>query len=137
LFCGPGTNNFMILVTRRVLAIPSSLYSPFSQLVAAIRLARNIHKDMIALFMNVLAQLMRILPVFLAVMLLLASAGFGFFIIGLRKRDVWEEEDEVSAVRRRHMTMLACIGVDLFVIAYVSIVFFLFQFLVDHVDLLR
>jgi len=87
--------------------------------------------------MNVLTQLMTVLPVLLAVMLLIACAGFGFFIIRLRKRDAWEEEDEVSAVRRRDMTMLACIGVDLFVIAYVGVVFFLFQFLVDHVDLLR
>ena len=88
--------------------------------------------------MNVLRQLMTVLPVLLAVMLLIACAGFGFFIIRLRKRDAWEEEeDEVSALRRRDMTMLACIGVDLFVIAYVGVVFFLFQFLVDHVELLR
>jgi len=128
----------MILVVRRILVILSSLYCCFSQLVAAIRPARNIDKDMTPSFMNVLTQLMTVLPVLLAVMLLIACAGFGFFIIRLRKRDAWEEEeDEVSALRRRDMTMLACIGVDLFVIAYVGVVFFLFQFLVDHVELLR
>jgi len=92
---------------------------------------------MIPSLVNVLTQVMTVLPVLLAIMLLLTCAGFGFFIIRLRKRDTWEEEDEVSVVRRRDMTILACIGVDLFVIAYVGVVFFLFQFLVDHVDLLR
>ena len=77
------------------------------------------------------------LPVLLAFVLLLTCGGFGFLIIRLRKRDAWEEEDEVSVVRRRNMTILACIGIDLFIIAYVAVAFFLFQFLVDHVDLLR
>jgi len=87
-------------------------------------------------FTNVVTQLMTVLPVLLAVMLLLACAGFGFFIFRLRQRDAWEEDD-IAVVRRRDMTMLACIGVDLFVIAYVAVVFHLFQFLVDHIDLLR
>jgi len=73
----------------------------------------------------------------LTIILLLGCVGLGFFIIRLRKRDTWEEEDEVSVAKRRDMTILACIGVDLFIIAYVGVVFFLFQFLVDHVDLLR
>jgi len=93
---------------------------------------------MIASFTDVLTQHMTALPVLLAIMLLLACAGFGFLIIRLRKRDAWEEEDdEVSVVRRTDMTILACIGVDLSIIAYVGVVFFLFQFLVDHIDLLR
>lgn len=91
---------------------------------------------MIASFMSVLIQLTAGLPVLLAIMLL-TCAGFGFLILGLRKRNTSEEEDEVSVIKRRNMTILACIGVDLFVIAYVGVVFFLFQFMVDHVDLLR
>lgn len=92
---------------------------------------------MIASFVNGLMQLVTVLPVLLIIILLLACVGLGFFIIRLRKRDTWEEEDEVSVAKRRDMTILACIGVDLFIIAYVGVVFFLFQFLVDHVDLLR
>lgn len=92
---------------------------------------------MIALFVGALMQLMTALPSLLPLVLLFVSVGLGFFIVRLRKRDTWEEDDEMSVLRRRKMTILACIGVDLFVVAYVGVVFFLFQFLVDHVDLLR
>lgn len=87
--------------------------------------------------MNFLMLLVPALPVLLVIMLVLTCAGLGSFIIRLTNRDKWGEEDEVSLVRRRNMTILACIGVDLFVIAYVGVIFFLLEFLVDHVDILR
>ena len=86
--------------------------------------------------MSALMQFLTALPVLLPIMLLLVCAGLGFFIIRLRKRAAWEE-DEISVASRRNMTILACVGVDLFIIAYVGLAFFLFQFLVDHVELLR
>lgn len=119
------------------MVVLSSLYCSFSQLATVIRRAGKIHADMIASFVDDLMQLVAELPVFLPIILLLACVGLGFFIIRLRKRDAWGEGDEASVARRRDMTILACIGVDLFVIVYVGVVFFLFQFLVDHVDLLR
>ncbi len=92
---------------------------------------------MITSFVGDLTELVAALPVLLPVILLLACVGLGFLIIRLRKRNAWDNEDEVSVARRRDMTILACIGVDLLIIAYVGVVFFLFQFMVDHVDLLR
>jgi len=92
---------------------------------------------MIPSFVGDLIGLVAALPVLLPVILLLACVGLGFFIIRLRKRNAWDNEDEESVARRRDMTILACIGVDLLVIVYVGVVFFLFQFMVDHVDLLR
>lgn len=92
---------------------------------------------MIPSFVCDLIEAVAALPVLLPVILLLACVGLGFLIIRLRKRDTWDDGDEVSVARRRDMTILACIGVDLFIIAYVGVVFFLFRFLVDHIDLLR
>ncbi len=88
------------------------------------------------MYVGALAQLTTALPALLPIMLLLVCVGLGFFVVHVRKRATWAE-DEASGVRRRNMTVLACIGVDLLVIAYVGVAFFLFQFLVDHVDLLR
>ncbi len=85
---------------------------------------------------GVLIQFTTAIPALLPIMLLLVCAGLGFFVLRLRKRDTWEE-DEASVVRRRNMAVIACIGVDLLIVAYVGVAFFLFQFLVDHVDLLH
>lgn len=131
------TNSFTIPIIRDVMVVVSSLYSSFSQVVTAIRSTGNVQTDMIASLMNFLMLLVPALPVLLVIMLVLTCAGLGSFIIRLTNRDKWEEEDEVSLVRRRNMTILACIGVDLFVIAYVGVIFFLLEFLVDHVDILR
>jgi len=92
---------------------------------------------MITSITNALTQLVMALPVPLAIMVLLTCVILAFFVICLRKRDALKVEDKVSAAKRKDMTMLACIGVDLLVIAYLGVVFFLFQFLVDHVELLR
>lgn len=127
----------MFLTVRNSLIVLSSLYCSFSKLATAIRRARKIHADMNASFVNDLIQLVAPLPVLMPAVLLLACVGLGFFITRLKRRDTWDDGDEASVARKRDMTILACVGVDLFIIAYVGVVFFLFRFLVDHVDLLR
>jgi hypothetical protein len=88
------------------------------------------------LSLGVLIELTTAIPILLPMMLVLICVGLGFFMLRLRKRDT-REEDEASAISRRNMTALACIGINLFIIAYVGGIFLLFQFLVDHLELLR